>query len=100
MLRQNTAGVLALRYTRGGYLFNMPMIGATAAPKYIQMPQAPLEGSILITQLSWITNIQVGRFIQFGMAHARGIGAQAMDALHERFLHRQFIRKMGRMGAV
>ena len=53
----------------------MPMVGATAATHYIEVVQAPLERSVLSSQLDWIADIKFRGFIQFGMAFARSIGA-------------------------
>ena len=58
------------RHTGYSDLFNMPMVGATAAAHHIQVAQASLERSILTSQLGWIADIKFWGLVQLGMAHA------------------------------
>jgi hypothetical protein len=83
-----------------GNLFDMPMVGATTTAHHVQVPQSALEMSVLQSELTRVADIKVGRLIQFGMTHARGIRTKAANSLDEWFPFSEHVLEVSRMGAV
>src|SRR5688572_6138091 len=61
---------------------DVPEVGAAAAAEHGHVRIALQQVGILLAELQRIARIELGRGVEFRMAAAGGIGADALDALH------------------
>ncbi len=63
-----------------GDLLHMPVVGAAAAAKHIDVAEAVTNGPVLLAKFHRVSSIKLGCLVKFGMAAPGGIGANAADA--------------------
>ena len=59
---------------------NMGVIGTAAATEHAQLGQQVGQRPVARGKIGCIAAVELGGFVEFGMAAARGIGADALDA--------------------
>jgi len=76
------------------------VVGAAATAEDIETRQDFPELDVVLAQLGGIARVQIGAFIQLGVAAAGGVRAQSADALEPRCARWQFFGKVCGMRAV
>ena len=84
----------------GGDLGDVPVVGAAAAAEHIH-PRQPLpERRVAGAEVGRIAVVELRRLVELGVAHGRGVRAQAADPLDPGLAGREHRVEVGRVGAV
>src|SRR5678815_1504002 len=78
----------------------MPLIGAAAPSQYIQCRQRNAQASVAVTQIDRVTDIQLGRCVQLGVAAGRRIGTESANACRPIATHCDASLEVTRVSAV
>src|SRR3982751_5000993 len=76
------------------------MVGAAAAAEDTQVGEPRREGAVFASELLRVAAVELGVGVEFLVAAARGVGANAADALQPGALVAQLGLEMAGMGAV
>jgi hypothetical protein len=81
-------------------LLEVPMIGAAAAAKHIDVMMLPAQRSVAAAEIRRIADVEIGRLIELGMTAYRRVGAQAAQAPGQGLAGAERVREMTGMCAI